>query len=119
VWIGQISRDIGLSYSWSKLVAHEVDPDVDEARNYLVQDMLRSQRLTRFGWVKGVGPAPPSAPRHLEDGTPFFTDGLRAVMMFGKGPPPWPRFASSAGRSPRRADLGLMTGGRVSTMQSP
>jgi hypothetical protein len=86
VWIGQISRDIGLSYSWSKLVAHEVDPDVDEARNYLVQDMLRSQRLTRFGWVKGVGPAPPSAPRHMEDGAPFFTDGLRAVMMFGKEP---------------------------------
>jgi hypothetical protein len=32
--------------------------------------------------VKGVGESPPSAPRHMEDGTPFFTDGLRAVMMF-------------------------------------
>jgi hypothetical protein len=86
VWIGQISRDIGLSFSWKNIVAHEVDPDVDEARNYLVQDMLRSQGLTRFGWVKGVGATPPSAPRHMEDGTPFFTDGLRAVMMFGKDP---------------------------------
>jgi hypothetical protein len=56
---------------------------VDEARNYLVQDMLRSQKLTRFGWVRGVGASPPSDPRHMEDGTPFFTDGLRAVMMFG------------------------------------
>ena len=83
VWIGQISRDIGLSYSWSKLVAHEVDPDVDEARNYLVQDMFRTQRVSRFGWVKGVGPTPASAPRHMDDGTPFFTDGLRAVMFFG------------------------------------
>jgi hypothetical protein len=82
VWIGQISRDIGLSYNGKNIVGHEVDPDVDEARNYLVQDMLRSQRLTRFGWVKGVGESPPSAPRHMEDGTPFFTDGLRAVMMF-------------------------------------
>jgi hypothetical protein len=86
VWVGQISRDIGLSYSWSKLVAHEVDPDVDEARNYLVQDMLRTQRLSRFGWVKGVGPTPSSSPRHMEDGTPFFTDGLRAVMLFGEEP---------------------------------
>jgi hypothetical protein len=86
VWIGQISRDIGLSFDWKNIVSHEVDPDVDEARNYLVQDMLRSQRLARFGWVKGVGPTPPSAPRHMEDGTPFFTDGLRAVMMFGKEP---------------------------------
>ena len=88
VWIGQISRDIGLSYNWKNIVGHEVDPDVDEARNYLVQDMLRSERLTRFGWVKGVGAAPPSAPRHMEDGTPFFTDGLRAVMMFGTGRTP-------------------------------
>ena len=55
VWIGQISRDIGLSYNWKNIVGHEVDPDVDEARNYLVQDMLRSQKLTRFGWVKGSG----------------------------------------------------------------
>ena len=83
VWIGQISRDIGLSYNWKNIVGHEVDPDVDEARNYLVQDMLRSQKLTRFGWVRGVGASPPSDPRHMEDGTPFFTDGLRAVMMFG------------------------------------
>jgi len=83
VWIGQISRDIGLSYNWKNIVGHEVDPDVDEARNYLVQDMLRSQKLTRFGWVRGVGAAPPSDPHHMEDGTPFFTDGLRAVMMFG------------------------------------
>jgi hypothetical protein len=86
VWIGQISRDIGLAYNWSNLVTHEVDPEVDEARNYLVQDMLRSQRLARFGWVKGVGATPASAPRSMEDGTPFFTDGLRAVMIFGHGP---------------------------------
>ncbi|HZI42381.1 MAG TPA: LssY C-terminal domain-containing protein, partial [Gemmatimonadaceae bacterium] len=83
VWVGQISRDIGLSFSWSKFVAHEVDPDVDEARNYLLQDMLRTQRLSRFGWVKGVGRTPSSAPRYMDDGTPFFTDGLRAVMFFG------------------------------------
>ena len=88
VWIGQISRDIGLSYNWKNIVGHEVDPDVDEARNYLVQDMLRSQKLTRFGWVKGVGAATPSDPRHMEDGTPFFTDGLRAVMVFGTAKTP-------------------------------
>jgi hypothetical protein len=86
VWIGQISRDIGLSYNWKAIVGHEVDPDVDEARNYLVQDMLRSQRLLRFGWVRGVGATPASSPRHMADGTAFFTDGLRAVMMFGRNP---------------------------------
>ena len=82
VWIGQISRDIGLSFSWKTFVGHEVDPDVDEARSYLFQDMLRSEGLARFGWVKGVGAASPADPYYMDDGGPFFTDGLRAVMLF-------------------------------------
>jgi hypothetical protein len=86
VWLGQISRDIGLAYRWKGLVVHEVDPDVDEARNYLVQDMLRAQRLAKFGWVKGVGPSPVANPRHMADGTPFITDGLRAVLVFDPTP---------------------------------
>jgi hypothetical protein len=69
VWIGQISRDIGLTFRWKTFVGHEVDPDVDEARNYLAQDMLRSQGLERFGWVKGVGAATPAEPHHMDDGT--------------------------------------------------
>jgi hypothetical protein len=88
VWIGQISRDVGLSFSWKTLVGHEVDPDVDEARNYLLQDMLRSQGLVRFAWANGVGAAPLEKPRHMTDGSPFFTDGLRLVMWFGTGPVP-------------------------------
>jgi LssY C-terminus len=86
VWVGQISRDIGLSWSWKSLVGHEVDPDMDEARNYLAQDMLRSQGVARFGWVKGVGAAPPWEPHHMADGSLFFTDGLRLVLWLGKGP---------------------------------
>ncbi len=87
VWIGQISRDVGLTFSWKTFIGHEVDPDVDEARNYLVQDMLlRSQGLEHIGWVKGVGAASPSEPHHMEDGSPFFTDGLRLVMWFGQAP---------------------------------
>jgi hypothetical protein len=82
VWLGQISRDIGLAFRWKGLVVHEVDPDVDEARNYLIQDMLRAQRLAKFGMVKGVGETSAMNPRHMADGTPFFTDGLRAVLVF-------------------------------------
>jgi hypothetical protein len=81
VWIGQISRDIGLLYTPPLGVTHQVDPDVDEARDYLVQDLLRAQGVARLGWVRGVGAAPPSRPRLMADGTAFFTDGLRAVMI--------------------------------------
>ncbi len=89
VWIGQISRDIGLSYSLRSFLGHVVDPDVDEARDYLVHDLFQTQGMSRFGWVAGVGAAPPSAPRHMTDGTPFYTNGLRAVMEFG---PTWTPF---------------------------
>ena len=86
VWIGQISRDVGLTFNWKTIVGHEVDPDVDEARNYLVQDMLRSQGLERLGFAKGVGAATSEEPHHMDDGSPFFTDGLRAVLWFNKPP---------------------------------
>jgi hypothetical protein len=83
VWIGQISRDIGLSYNGRTSSGTRSTPTWTRPRNYLVQDMLRSQKLTRFGWVKGVGGSDAFGSSHMEDGTPFFTDGLRAVMMFG------------------------------------
>ncbi|MGC4004031.1 MAG: LssY C-terminal domain-containing protein [Pirellulales bacterium] len=44
VWVGQISRDIGVRFTtqvWN-LTTHRVDPDVDEARDYVVQDLLRA-----------------------------------------------------------------------------
>jgi LssY-like putative type I secretion system component LssY len=88
VWVGQISRDIGLTFSWKTFIGHEVDPDVDEARNYLAQDMVRSQGVERFGWAKGVGAATSEEPRHMADGSPFFTDGLRLVLWFTKEPIP-------------------------------
>jgi hypothetical protein len=88
VWIGQISRDIGLTFSWKSFVGHEVDPDVDEARYYLVQDLLRSQGVVRFGFVKGVGAATAEDPHRMSDGTPFVTDGLRLVLWLARGPVP-------------------------------
>ena len=48
---------------------------MDEARDYLVQDLLRSQFVARLGWVHGVGASPQSQPRVMADGTTFFTDG--------------------------------------------
>ena len=32
VWIGQISRDIGVRLTWRTITTHKIDPDVDEAR---------------------------------------------------------------------------------------
>ena len=90
VWIGQISRDIGVRFTWSSpvLVTHKIDPQVDEARDYLVQDMIASGFLAAMGYAQGVGAATQSAPRYNLTGDPYFTDGLRAVMFISDKPVP-------------------------------
>ena len=84
VYIGQISRDIGVKLSSKSptLTTHEIDPDVDEARDYLIQDLLESQKVAKLGFVGGVGQADPENPRYNLTDSPYWTDGLRAVFVF-------------------------------------
>jgi hypothetical protein len=86
VWVGQISRDIGVRLTRKTFTTHKIDPDIDETRWYLVQDLFFSQGLMRLGWVKGVGAATPQAPRHNYTGDPYFTDGLRVVLWMSEEP---------------------------------
>jgi hypothetical protein len=81
VWIGQISRDIGVRLSSKTITTHKIDPDVDETRDYLLQDMLLSGSLAGLGYVKGVGAATPEDPRYNYTLDPYFTDGLRLVLF--------------------------------------
>lgn len=86
IWIGQISRDIGVRFTphtWN-LTTHKIDPDVDEARDYVIDYLMAARRVSRFGYVGGVGPAPASAPRTNLTGDPYFTDGFRAVVVLSK-----------------------------------
>ena len=83
VWIGQVSRDIGvrLTHKTWNLTTHKIAPDVDFDRGYLLQDLLMSGFVERFGYVDGVGAASASAPRENLTGDPYYTDGLRAVIF--------------------------------------
>lgn len=83
VWIGQVSRDIGVrltSQTWN-LTTHKIGPDVDFDRTYLLQDLAMSGFTERYGYVSGVGAASASAPRTNLTGDPYYTDGLRAVVF--------------------------------------
>ena len=86
VWVGQISRDIGVRFTTKTIVTHKIDPDVDETRSYLSQDLLYSQVLSKFAFVKGVGAAPIESPRQNLTGDPYFTDGLRIVLWVSSKP---------------------------------
>jgi LssY C-terminus len=86
VWVGQISRDIGVRFTRKTITTHKVDPEIDETRWYLLQDMFFSQGMKRFGLVKGVGAAAPDAPRANYTGDPYYTDGLRLVIWMTEEP---------------------------------
>jgi hypothetical protein len=88
VWIGQISRDIGVKFTLKSptISTHVIDPDVDEARRYFVEDIAYSQAMSRVGYVKGVGETRADAPQMNLVGDPWYTDGLRAVIFFDRRP---------------------------------
>ena len=83
VWIGQISRDIGVKFTLKKgfLTTHVIDSDVDNDRYYLIQNLVDAQALTKLGFVKGVGVSSPDNPRYNLGGDPYHTDGLHAVLL--------------------------------------
>jgi hypothetical protein len=86
VWIGQISRDIGVRFTprtWN-LTTHKIDPNVDDARDYVLDDLMEGDRVTLVGYVPGAKAADRSAPRRNLTGDPYFTDGLRAVAVFSE-----------------------------------
>jgi len=90
VWIGAISRDIGVKFTtraWN-LTTHAIDPQVDEARMYLLEDLATAQSLAAFAFVGGVGPVTPEEPKYNLLGSPWWTDGQRAVLWLSATPVP-------------------------------
>ena len=82
-----MSRDIGVRFTFKtwNLTTHKIDPDVDDARDYVLDDLLNSGHVERLGYVPGCVAAEPTAPRRNLTGDPYFTDGFRAIAIFGEG----------------------------------
>jgi len=83
VWVGQVSRDIGVRFTlktWN-LTTHRIDPDVDESRDYVLEDLIEAERVDRIGYVPGVGECSREAPRYNLTGDPYFTDGNRGIAF--------------------------------------
>lgn len=90
VLVGQISRDIGLRFTFKApgWVTHKIDPEVDEARDYITQEMVTSHSVSQVAWVGGVGRFPRDEPRDNLTGDPYFTDGKRVVFFMSREPVP-------------------------------
>ncbi|MFM8433721.1 MAG: LssY C-terminal domain-containing protein, partial [Planctomycetia bacterium] len=104
VWVGQVSRDIGVrltTRAWN-LTTHRIDPNVDESRDYVLEDLLQAGRVTAAGYVDGVGPCTAAAPKRNLTGDPYHTDGKRAVILVSatRGSTPSAASLSDPGASP-------------------
>jgi LssY-like putative type I secretion system component LssY len=77
------NRDIGIkltTHSWY-LTTHRISPEVDQERYYLLQDLLMTNGVSQFGFVRGVGASEAANPRMNLTGDPYVTDGLRLVVF--------------------------------------
>ena len=86
VWFGQISRDIGVKLTPKSptLTTHVIDPAVDEARAYLLQSLFTHGVVERYAFVKGAGAAMRSAPRLNLTDDPYYSDGMRLVVVLAQ-----------------------------------
>jgi hypothetical protein len=81
VWTVQVSTRLGGRFTAEG--TQRIEPDVDEARNDVVQDLLYSQAVSKLGFVKGAGSVSATEVRQTPAGSSYRTDGLRAVLVFG------------------------------------
>jgi hypothetical protein len=81
VWVGQVSRDIGVKLIEKNFITHKVDPDIDEARNYVLFDLMLTGWFPQYVFVAGVGKVSPDDPRYNYTEDPYFTNGFRLVLF--------------------------------------
>lgn len=86
VWLGHISYDMSGALVTRDLSAYKIDPDVDDARMFLLQNFWYKQSLRSFAMATGGPAAAMDSPGTNFHGSEYFTDGLRAVLMVSEDP---------------------------------
>jgi len=87
VWIGTISRDIGVKFTFKTwyLTTHKIDPNLDDSRDYLLADLIEIQKVSKFGFIKS-----PALEKQTEKekknltGDPYFSDNLLLTVELSK-----------------------------------
>jgi len=86
VWMGQASYDMGGGSILGVLDKYRIDPDIDDARMFVMQNFWYSQSLAGIGIVGGVPAASIEAPRRNFRDSEYFTNGQRAVLFVSETP---------------------------------
>ena len=82
VWVGQVSRDVNIKLTTKSptLSTHVIDPNIDEARENVLQSLIANRSLAKFGFLPGVPRSTSASPAYNLTDDPYFTDGNRLVM---------------------------------------
>ena len=81
VFLVQAGRPLGWRHAEVEEQALVLNPNVDEVRNLLIQDLVYTGGLQKLAFVAGVGATRPEEPRTSLGGARYHTDGLRTVLF--------------------------------------
>ena len=82
VWMGAISRDIGVKFTFKTwyMTTHKIDPNLDDSRDYLLADLLQIEKISGYGFVENTALEQPNHKNTNLTNAPYFTDNKRLVM---------------------------------------
>jgi hypothetical protein len=87
VWMVQLKHAIGQRYKINEIFFGSAqDPDVDDGRNFLLQNLWYSQSLRSVAYTTTGKVVPMETPVLDFNNNPFFTDGTRIVMWLSGEP---------------------------------
>lgn len=67
-------------------IARSIDPNVDEAVQYVLEDLATAESVRRYGLAGGIGVVSREAPRQNFARAPYWTDGNRMVLEITDAP---------------------------------
>ena len=85
--MGQMKHAIGQRYRINEIFFGSAqDPDVDDGRNFLLQNLWYSQSLKTIAFTHTGKVVPMENPQLDFNNNPFFSDGMRFVMWLSGEP---------------------------------
>ena len=83
VWIGSTTRDVGTDVDKVKdFLTKKIDPDLNETRSFLVEDMALSQSVNKIGYLSNSDPTNKDNPNINYKNQAWWSDGLVLVLLF-------------------------------------
>ena len=82
VWVGAISRDIGVKFTLTTwyMTTHKIDPNLDDSRDYLLADLMETQKISKYGFIENKTLTSAKGPRKNLTNDPYFTDDKRLAF---------------------------------------